>query len=111
MDLLGHLSVIGWLAPFWIERRWGRGALRALLMAAAQAAAGEKRVTVMGGASVGQQFIAAGLVDEIQIHLVPVLFGAGTQMFDHLGGEHIQLEPTEMIDTPTATHLRFRIAG
>jgi dihydrofolate reductase len=75
----------------------------------ARAAAGDKDVSVMGGASIGQQYIAAGLVDEIQIHLAPVLFGSGTRMFEHLGGEHIRLEPTAVIETPAAIHLRFRI--
>ena len=77
----------------------------------AQAAAGDRDVTVMGGASVGRQYIAAGLVDEIQIHLVPVLFGDGTRMFDELGEGHLQLEPTEVIETPAAVHLRFRVTG
>jgi dihydrofolate reductase len=63
----------------------------------------------MGGASIGQQYIAAGLVDEISIHLVPVLFCSGTRMFDHLGDEHIQLEPVEVVDTPAAIHTRFRV--
>jgi len=76
----------------------------------AKAAAGEKIVTVMGGASIGQQYIAAGLIDEISVHLVPVLFGSGTRMFEHLGDEHIQLEPMEVIGTRAAAHLRFRIA-
>jgi dihydrofolate reductase len=76
----------------------------------AQAAAGDKVVCVMGGASIGQQYIAAGLVDEIQIHLVPVVFGGGTRMFENLGDGHISLEPTEVIETPLATHLRYRIA-
>ena len=71
----------------------------------ARAAAGDKNVCVMGGASIGQQFIAAGLVDEIQIHLVPVLLGSGTRMFEHLGGDRIELEPTEVIETPAAVHL------
>jgi len=75
----------------------------------AKAAAREKNVCVMGGASIGQQYIRAGLVDEIQIHLVPVLFGGGTRMFEHLGGEHLQLETAEVIQTAAATHLRFRI--
>ena len=51
----------------------------------------------------------SGLVDEIPIHPVPVLFGVGTLMFEPLGGEHIQLKTAEMIETPSATHLRFRI--
>jgi dihydrofolate reductase len=75
----------------------------------AKAAAGDKYVAVMGGAEIGQQYIRAGLVDEISIHLVPVLFGGGTRMFEHLGGEHIQLETMEVIETPEATHLRLRV--
>jgi len=75
----------------------------------AKATAGGKDVTIMGGADIGQQFIKAGLVDEISIHLVPVLFGSGTRMFDHLGDEHIQLETIDVIETPAATHLRFRV--
>ena len=75
----------------------------------AKAAAGDQDVAVMGGAHIGQQYIAAGLVDEISIHLVPVLFGDGTRMFEHLGGEHIQLETAGVIETPEATHLRFRV--
>jgi dihydrofolate reductase len=63
----------------------------------------------MGGAEMGQQYIGAGLVDEISIHLVPVLLGGGTRMFEHLGGEHIQLESAGVIETPEATHLRFRV--
>jgi dihydrofolate reductase len=75
----------------------------------AKAAARDKNVVVMGGADIGQQYIRAGLVDEIQIHLVPVLFGSGTRMFEHLGSEHIQLETVEVIETAGATHLRFRV--
>ena len=75
----------------------------------AGAAAGERTIAVMGGASIGQQFIAAGLVDELQIHLVPVLFGGGTRMFEHLGDDHIQLEPLQVVETPAAIHMRFRI--
>lgn len=56
-----------------------------------------------------QQYLAAGLIDELQIHLVPVLFGSGTRMFEHLGGQHIQLEPAEVVETSTAIHMRFRI--
>ncbi len=75
----------------------------------AKAAAGDKDVAVMGGADIGQQYVRAGLVDEISIHLVPVLFGGGTRMFEHLGSEHIQLETVEVIETAAATHLRFRV--
>lgn len=75
----------------------------------AKTAAGDKDVSVMGGADIAQQFIRAGLIDEIQIHLVPVLFGRGMRLFEHLGNEHIQLETTEVIETAEATHLRFLI--
>jgi dihydrofolate reductase len=74
-----------------------------------QAAAGDRDIAVMGGAEIGQQYIRAGLVDEISIHLVPVLFGSGTRMFENLGAEHIRLETSGVIETPEATHLRFRI--
>ena len=84
------------------------GGIQAAL-AQARAAAGDKDVTVMGGADAGQQYLRAGLVDELSIHLVPVLFGSGTRMFEHLGDQHLQLEPAETIQTPAATHLRYRI--
>ena len=75
----------------------------------AQAAAGDQVVCIMGGANVGQQFLAAGLVDEVSVHLVPVLFGAGTRMFDQLGPDHRQLEALDAVATPTAIHTRFRV--
>jgi dihydrofolate reductase len=73
----------------------------------AKAAAGGKVVGVHG-ASAAQQCLAAGLLDEIQIHLAPVLLGRGTRLFEHLGGQ-FQLERTMVIETPNATHLRFRV--
>jgi dihydrofolate reductase len=71
--------------------------------------AGDKDVAVMGGSEIGQQFIRAGLIDEISIHLVPVLLCGGTRMFEHIGSEHIRLEPVGVIETPEAMHLRFRV--
>lgn len=56
-----------------------------------------------------RQFIAAGLVDEIGIHLVPVLFGSGTRLFEQRDGDHVQLEPVDVVQTPVAVHLRFRV--
>lgn len=75
----------------------------------AQVTAGDKDVCVMGGANIAQQFIRLGLVNEISIHLVPVLFGSGTRLFEHLGSKHIQLETIEIIGTAAATHLRWRV--
>lgn len=76
----------------------------------ARQAAGDRDVTVMGGADLGRQYIAAGLVDELSIHLVPVLFGGGTRMFDTLGEGHLALEPVATVPTASATHLRYRVA-
>ncbi|MCD2440773.1 dihydrofolate reductase family protein [Agromyces sp. SYSU K20354] len=73
----------------------------------ASTAAGTKVVAVHGG-SAAQQCLAAGLMDELQIHLAPVLLGEGTRLFEHLGGR-IALERTEVVATPNATHLRFRV--
>ncbi len=55
-----------------------------------------------------QQALAAGLLDEIQVHLVPVLLGAGVRLFDHLGAP-VTLERTRVVTTPAATHVRFRV--
>jgi len=73
----------------------------------AREAAGDKDVTVMGGAETGRQFLAAGLVDEISIHLVPVVLGGGTPMFT--GGLPVELENISSLQTAAATHLRFRV--
>ncbi len=73
---------------------------------AKQTAAGG--VVGVHGASAAQQCLAAGLLDEIQIHLAPVLLGSGTPLFDHLGGP-VRLERTEVLDSPNATHLRYRV--
>lgn len=75
----------------------------------ARAAARDKNVVVMGGAAPGQQYIRAGLVDEIELHLVPVLFGSGSRMFEHLGDGHVHLEVAEVLEAPEATHLRYRV--
>jgi dihydrofolate reductase len=73
----------------------------------AKAAAGDKVVGVHG-ASAAQQCLAAGLLDEILVSLAPVLLGSGTRLFEHLGGQ-FNLEPTNVIATPNATHLRFSV--
>lgn len=75
----------------------------------AKATAGDKYVTVMGGAEIGQQFIRAGLADELSIHLVPILLGAGTRMFENLGEAQIPLELTDLTRGLLANHLRFRV--
>ena len=74
----------------------------------ARAAAGDKDVSV-GGANVAQQYLAAGLLDEMQIHLVPVLLGDGVRLFDRMDRSRIELEKTRVIDSPGVTHLRFNV--
>lgn len=78
-------------------------------IAQARAAAGGKNVSVMG-ADVPQQAIRAGLLDELVIHLVPVLLGDGKRLFEHLGSESLELERTDVVAAPDGiTHLRYRI--
>jgi dihydrofolate reductase len=70
--------------------------------------AGDKDMIIMGG-NVAGQFLQRGLIDEIFIHLVPVVFGSGTRLFEGLEGEHIPLESIEVIQTAEATHMRYRV--
>ncbi|MGH3089088.1 MAG: dihydrofolate reductase family protein [Rubrobacteraceae bacterium] len=75
----------------------------------AKATAGEKDVIVMGGADIIRQFLEAGLVDEMSIHLVPVLLGDGIRLFDRAGKERIELENTRVVESPKAAHFVYRI--
>jgi dihydrofolate reductase len=76
--------------------------------AKAQQAAGDKDIGVQGPTT-ARQLLQRGLVDELLIHVVPVLFGDGVRLFDQPEGEHIALEPLEVIQTPEAVHLRLRV--
>jgi dihydrofolate reductase len=76
-------------------------------LAKAQEVAGDKRIGLMG-ANVDQQFLAAGLVDEIRIHLVNVLLGGGRRLFDRLP-QRIELEQTGLTETDGVTHLAYRV--
>jgi dihydrofolate reductase len=76
-------------------------------MAQAKAAAGHRDVLVHGAAT-AQSALEAGVLDELQIHLVPVLFGGGRRLFDLLPAR-VELEVVEVVDTPEATHLRYRV--
>jgi dihydrofolate reductase len=75
----------------------------------AKQVADDKDVMVAGGANAVQQYIKAGMLDEIHIHLIPVLLGDGIRLFDHLGTRPIELESTRVIDSPGITHLRFHV--
>jgi dihydrofolate reductase len=78
-------------------------------IAQARAAAGDKDVAVIGGAQTVQQCLQAGLVDELQIDLVPVLLGGGLRLFEQPGSEPVELERIRVIEYPWFTHLRFRV--
>lgn len=75
----------------------------------AKAAAGDKNIWVMGGATIAQQFLEAGLIDEMQIHLAPLLLGQGIRLFDQIGAKTFQLESTGVIKSEAVTHLKFRV--
>jgi dihydrofolate reductase len=74
----------------------------------ARAAAGDANVAIGGGASVAQQLLRAGLVDEMQLHLVPILLGGGVRLFDGLG-DGVELEIERVVESPAVTHLRYRV--
>lgn len=76
-------------------------------VAQAKAAAGDRNVLVHG-AYTAQRALAAGVLDELQIHQIPVLFGAGRRLFDVLPSR-VELEIVRVIDTPEATHIRYRV--
>jgi dihydrofolate reductase len=76
-------------------------------MAQAKAAAGERDVLVHG-AYTAQRALEAGVLDELQIHQIPVLFGSGRRLFDILP-TRVELEILRVIDTPEATHIRYRV--
>jgi len=76
-------------------------------MAQAKASAGDRDVLVHG-AYTAQRAIGAGVLDELQIHQIPVLFGGGRRLFDVLPSR-VELEIVRVIDTPEATHIRYRI--
>jgi dihydrofolate reductase len=76
-------------------------------MAQAKAAAGDRYVLVHG-AYTAQRALEAGVLDELQIHLIPVLLGRGRRLVDELAAE-VELEIVRVIDTPDATHIRYRV--
>jgi dihydrofolate reductase len=76
-------------------------------LAQAREAAGGHDVAIAGGASVGQQLLRAGLVDELQLHLAPVLLGGGTRLFE--GVQPARLECVRVVAAPGVTHLKYRV--
>jgi dihydrofolate reductase len=77
-------------------------------VAKARRAAGDKKVLVHGAAT-AQLALAAGLLDELEIHLIPVLLGQGCRLFDERGPEHIELERTRVLEGDGVTQLHYRV--
>ena len=75
----------------------------------ARAAAGGKDVTIGGGADAINQYLAAGLVDELELHVVPLVLGGGARLFDGVGPE-LRLEQIRAVDAPGVTHLKYRVS-
>jgi dihydrofolate reductase len=75
----------------------------------ARRAANGKDVALGGGANVAQQYLTAGLIDELEIHLVPLFLGGGTRLFDNVDCRKVKLEPIRMIGGPAVTHLKYRV--
>jgi len=75
----------------------------------AQAIAGDKDVAV-ASPNIARQCLKAGLLDELSLHIVPVLLDGGVRLFDHLGTEHIELECTRAVNTNKVLHLTYRVA-
>ena len=77
----------------------------------ARGAAGGKDVMLWGGGSIAQQYLAAGLLDELELHVVPVLLGGGARLFDNLGDAEVQLEQVRAVEAPGVTHLKYRVVA
>ena len=76
----------------------------------ARAAAGDKDVFIGGGADVINQYLAAGLVDELELHVVPILLGGGERLFDGVGAD-LELEQLRVVEAPGVVHLKYRVAN
>jgi dihydrofolate reductase len=76
-------------------------------LAQAQAAAGDKDVAIAGGASTIRQYLAAGSLDELYLHIVPVILGAGERLLEDVGDP--VLEPVKVVASPGVTHIKYRI--
>jgi dihydrofolate reductase len=73
----------------------------------ARAAAGDRDVSIAGGASAIQQYLAAGLLDELYLHIVPVLLGGGERLLENVGDP--SLEPVKVVGSPAVTHVKYRV--
>jgi dihydrofolate reductase len=74
----------------------------------ARTAAGGKDVVIGGGADVINQYLAAGLIDELELHIVPLVLGGGARLFAGLGPD-LELERVRVVEAPRVTHLKYRV--
>ncbi|MGW6310576.1 dihydrofolate reductase family protein [Streptomyces niveus] len=74
----------------------------------ARRAAADRKVVIAGGANVVRQYLAAGLIDELLLHFVPVTLGAGERLLEGVGA--LKLNPVEVVASPTVTHVRYRLS-
>src|ERR1700736_5317262 len=77
-------------------------------LAQARAAAGPKDIVIAGGAHAVQQYLAAGLLDELYLHVVPIVLGAGERLLENVG--HPTFKPVQVMASPAVTHVRYRVA-
>ena len=75
----------------------------------ARAVAGDKDVLIAGGGEAAQQFLRAGLLDVVQVHVAPVFLGDGVRLFDGIPLDTVTLEAERVVASPNVTHLRFRV--
>jgi dihydrofolate reductase len=75
----------------------------------AQESADGQDVMLWGGAQVINQYLAAGLLDELELHIAPVLLGAGARLFENLGAAEIQLEQVRAVEAPGVTHIKYSV--
>jgi len=80
-------------------------------VAQARTAAGDRDVNIGGGASVAQQALAAGLLDELQIHIAPVLLGDGVRLFEGFDAAQVELAQTRVVEGQNVAHITYRAAG
>ncbi len=77
-------------------------------LAQAEAAAGDRDIFIGGGADAINQYLAAGLVDEVELHVVPIILGGGARLFDGVGPD-LKLELVRVVEAPGVTHLKYRV--
>jgi dihydrofolate reductase len=71
--------------------------------------AGDRDILLVGGANIIQQYLAAGLVDEFDLDIVPILLGRGTRLLDNVGD--LKLQQVRAIEAPGVTHINYRVVG